>query len=151
MIKIILLLLPFLLNAQTLQVQESITPTIIKSQHDKEYKLITDGIWIVSKEKATTKIANEFFNNFHMPKNINLIIDATQVPFGLFDFFVLPTLQKYRHPILLSFDENYNSTLPYKENHLAILYIQNKKIIKIEYVKTLSKKDLLKVLKPLSQ
>lgn len=151
MIKIFLLLLPLLLNAQNIKVGDSVIPIVIKSQHDKAYRLIESGMWIVSKEKSTTKIANEYFKNSYMPKDLNLIVDATQVPFGLFDFFVLPRLQNYKHPILLSFDEEYNLTLPYKENHLTLLYIQNRKIIKIEYVKTLSKKDLLKVLKPLSQ
>ncbi|MCD6432530.1 MAG: hypothetical protein J7L21_00670 [Sulfurimonas sp.] len=138
MIKIFLLLLPLLLNAQILKIGDSVTPVVIKSQHDKAYRLTENGIWIVSKEKSTTKIANEYFKNSYIPKNINLIMDTTQVPFGLFDFFVLPSLQNYKHPILLSFDEEYNDALPYKENHLAILHIKKGKLIKITYLQNLS-------------
>ena len=119
-----------------LQVADSVTPVKLNSQHDKEHKLTQNGIWIVTWDKTTTATANNFFDTYKMPSHVNLIVDVSQVPSGILNLFVLPKMKRYNHDILLSFDEIYNVTLPYKEDYLTILHVKNKKITKLEFLKT---------------
>lgn len=129
-----LLFLPLLLLAKMLEVGDTANPIMLKSQHDKEYALVKDGMWIICWDKEQTSMANEYFKTFHMPKKVNLIIDLSQAPAGILNLFILPRMRNYEHPILLSYDEVYNVTLPYKENHLTLLYLQESKIQKIEFI-----------------
>ena len=82
-------------------------------------------------DKATTKVANQYFDQHKMPDNLNLIVDTSQIPSGIFSLFVKPRMKSYRHHILLSFDEKYNLTLPFKEEMLTLLYIKDAKVKKI--------------------
>lgn len=140
-----LLFLPLLLNAHMLQVGDSVTPIKLKSQHDKEYALVKNGIWIIAWNKATTKMLNQYFNEHKMPKNLNFIVDTSQIPSGIFSFFVRPSMKNYKHSILLSFDEKYNLTLPFKEDMITLLYIKDTKVKKIIYIKDI--KELEKAFK----
>ena len=133
--KLLLLLLPVYLLAQILQVGDEVSIVKLKSQHDREYTLVDSGVWIITWDKISTRTANKYFNNQEMPKDINLLVDVSQAPSGIFNLFILPDMKRYKHPILLSFNELYNVKLPYKENHLTLLYIENKKIVKIDYLK----------------
>lgn len=118
-----------------LQVGDRVNPVKLKSQHDKEHTLVKDGIWIITWDKATTRVANQYFDEHKMPKNINLIVDTSQIPAGIFSLFVRPRMESYQHPILLSFNEKYNLTLPFKEEMLTLLYIKSSKVKKIVYIK----------------
>lgn len=118
-----------------LQVGDSIIPIKLKSQHDKEYTLVKDGIWIITWDKATTRVANQYFDEHKIPNNLNLIVDTSQIPSGIFSLFVKPRMESYKHPILLSFDEKYNLTLPFKEDMLTLLYIKDSKVKRIIYIK----------------
>ncbi len=129
-----LLLLPLLLLAQMLQVGDTVKEVSLKSQHDKEYILKKDGMWIICWDKVQTSIANEYFKAFHMPTDVNLIVDLSQAPEGILNLFILPRMRNYEHPILLSYDEAYNLTLPYQENHLTLLSIKESKLLKIEFI-----------------
>ena len=128
-----------------LQVGDKVKQIRLKSQHDKEYTLTDNGIWVVTWDKATTKIANQYFDEHKMPDYINLIVDTSGIPSGIFSLFARPKMKKYKHPILLSFDKNYNLTLPFKADMLTLLYIENTKVQKIIYIKDLQ--ELEKVLK----
>lgn len=121
-----------------LQVSQSVNPIKLKSQHDKEYILVSDGIWMITWDKATTQIANQYLDENKMPQNLNLIVDASQVPSTFFSLFAKPKMKKYKHPILLSFDEKYNLTLPHKEDMITLLYIEKDKIVKILYIKNIA-------------
>ena len=134
--KLLLLLLPIFLVAKMLQVGDNIKPIEIKSQHDKKHQLIQNGIWIITWDKTSTAIANNYFDTYNMPSNVNLIVDVSQIPSGILNLFVLPRMRHYSHEVLLSYDEVYNVTLPYKEECLTILHVNNKKIQKIEFIKT---------------
>jgi len=133
------------LSAQTLQVGDKVTSAILKSQHDKEYKLLNSGIWLIAWDKSTTKIANEYFQKNKIPKNLNLIVDASQIPFGLFSLFAKSKFEKYKHPILLSFDDDFTHTLPFKEGSLTLLFIDESNLVKIIYVQ--NKQELEKTFK----
>ncbi len=134
--KVFLLFLALSLSADMLQINDKVTPIILKSQHNKEQKLLSNGIWIITFDKKRAKITNDFFGNTKIPKDINLIMDTTRIPSFLFNLFVLPRIKKHNHQILLSHDEKYNSILPYKEDHLTILHIENKIVKRIKYIKT---------------
>ncbi len=80
-----------------------------------------------------------------MPNNLNLIVDTSQIPSGIFSLFVHPRMKKYKHPILLSFDEKFNITLPFKKDMITLLYIKDSKVEKIIYIKDID--DLEKTFK----
>ena len=118
-----------------LKVGDSVNPIKLKSQYNKEYTLVKDGIWIITWDKATTRVANQYFDEHKMPENLNLIVDTSEIPSLLFSLFAKPRMKRYRHPILISFDVKYNLTLPFKEDMLTLLYIKDSKIKKILYIK----------------
>ncbi len=132
-------------NAQTLEVSQKIQSVKLKSQHDDEYKLIKSGVWIIAWDKETTSLANSYFDKHKMRDDINLIVDTSAIPAGIFSLFVHPRMKKFKHPILFSFDKNYNLTLPYKEDNLTLLYIKDTKITKVGFIETL--KELEEALK----
>lgn len=142
---LLILLLPFLLHAKMLQVGESVQTPTLQSQHEEKFILPQSGIWIVTWDKPTTKSANEYFKKHGMPKNVSLIVDVSQVPFGIFGMFVKPEMQKYTHPILLSFDEVYNRELPYKEGALSVLVVENQTLQEVVFLE--SQEDLEKFFK----
>lgn len=95
--------------------------------------LTRDGKWVVTWDKETTRLANEYFAKFHMPKGVQMIVDVSQVPSGIFNLFVLPNMRDYSHAILLSYDEAYNVKLPYQEGFVTILTIKDSKIAAIDF------------------
>lgn len=141
--KIVALLFPLFLFANMLQVGDEIAQITLKSQHNQEYALIKDGMWIISWDQESTRVANNFFEHFHMPKGVNFLVDASQVPEGILNLFVLPKMQKYKHPILMSYNEAFNLTLAYKEDCLTVLYLKNGQITQIKYPQT--QEDLKKI------
>lgn len=141
MIKILLLLLPLILLSKIVQTGDNIVPIKLMSQHNKEHVLVESGIWIISWDKQTTRVANNYFENNKMQSNTNLLVDVSQAPSGIFNLFILPRMQKYKHTILLSFSEAYNKTLPYSENKLTILYIKNNLIENIKFVEDMAQLD----------
>ena len=127
--RFILLLLPLFLYANPLQVGSEVKPIILKSQYKTEHKLTKNGIWIISWNKKNSRVANSYFNKFGMRKNINFIVDTASAPSFIFKLFALPELQEYKHTILLSDNELFNKTLPYKEGFFTILYIKNQEFV----------------------
>lgn len=145
MIKILSLLFPILLFSQMLKVEDSVHPIILSSQHDKKYTLVENGIWVITWDKESTRMANKYFANNYMHEDINLIVDVSQAPSGILSLFILPDMRKYSHPILLSYDETYNLTLPYKDKNLTIIRIKDRQITNINYCSTQNElKNLLK-------
>lgn len=142
---LLVLLLPFFLHAKMLEVGESVVIQTLASQHEQKFTLPKSGIWIVTWDKLTTRSANEYFKKHPMPKDVSLIVDVSQVPFGIFGMFVKPDMQKYAHPILLSFDETYNRTFPYKEGNLTVLVVENQILQKILFLE--NQEDLEKFFK----
>ena len=68
----------------------------------------------------------------------------------MISLFVMPRMQGYtRHRMLLSYDEQFNATLPYKEGCLTILHLDNTRIMKIDYIQ--SENELAHLLRILSE
>lgn len=131
--KLLLLFLPLLMYAGMLQVGDNVQTVELISQHEKKSTLIRDGIWVITWDKESTKIANIYFEKFDMSGNIQMIVDVSQVPSGILNLFVLPRMRGYKHEILLSYDEAYNLTLPYQEDALTILHIKDAKVAQIDF------------------
>lgn len=131
--KLLLLLIPFLLSAQMLQITDSVNAVTLQSQHEKSITLREDGVWVIAWDKETTRVANRYFEKYPMKKNEQMIIDVSQVPSGILTLFVLPRMRGYKHEILLSYDELYNQTLPYKENAVTVLHLKDAKVQSIDF------------------
>ena len=116
-----------------LQVGDTSKSVTLQSQHERSCTLLEDAIWIVAWDKATTRLANEYFQKHSMKQNEQLLIDVSQVPTGILNLFVLPRMRSYKHEILLAHDEIYNRTLPYKENAITLLSIKKGKVEKIDF------------------
>ncbi|MDY0116062.1 MAG: hypothetical protein RBR59_00620 [Sulfurimonadaceae bacterium] len=130
-----LLVVPFLLHAEMILAVKDIELRTLVSQHEQEFTL-RDGIWIVTWDKESTYIANEYFKNYGMRDDVSMIVDTSQVPSGIFKLFVKPNMKRYKHAILLSFDVMYNRTLPYKEGYLSVLTVQDKTLKEVVFVQT---------------
>jgi hypothetical protein len=131
--KLFLLLLPLFMSAQMLQVGDIVQAIELTSQHEKKSTLFHDGIWIVTWDKESTRIANVYFEKYGMKSDTQMLVDVSQVPSGILNLFVLPRMRGYKHEILLSHDEVYNLTLPYKENALTVMHIKDNKVEKIDF------------------
>ncbi len=140
-----LLLFSLLLSAQMLEVGEKVQSVALTSQHDQEIKLTENGFWIIGWDKETTALANEYFYKHTMKTDQNMIVDVSQIPSGIFSMFVAPKMQRFSHPILLSYDEAYNLTLPYKDGYVTLLKLQDATIEAIYFVET--QEELEKLLK----
>ena len=142
---IIILSLSLFLYANNIGTWDEVNPIILESQHNKKHQLLSNGIWIIASDKENTKLVNEYFKKSEIPNSVNFIMDTTRIPAFLFDLFVLPKIQKYKHTVLLSHNKKYNATLPYKENFVTILFIKNKIVTRIEFIQ--NEKALKKLLK----
>lgn len=143
--RFLFLLIPFLLHAMMLEVGDAVILKEISSQHAKKHRLIGDGMWVVTWDKESTHIANEYFKLHGMKPHEQLLVDVSQVPSGIMTLFVLPKMRRYEHEILLCEDEAYNLTLPYKEGSLTLLHVENARVKEIFYPKT--SKELEELLK----
>ncbi|NOQ31302.1 MAG: hypothetical protein GQ570_09285 [Helicobacteraceae bacterium] len=137
--KYLLLLLPLLLSAAILKVGDDFQLREFKDQKEKSHKLKKNQTIVMTWDKESTQIANSFFDeNRELLKDdkIVMIVDVSTTPYGIMQLFVLPKLEGYKHPILLSYDEAYNLNLPYKDGFLTLLKITNSKVKNIEFVET---------------
>jgi len=146
-------LLPLSLLAQMLTVGEHITPRTLEDQFEKKHRIGNEKVWVVTWDKLTTRIANDYFEKDPSLLNsgeVAMIADFSTIPSGILSLFVMPRMQGYQnHSMLLSFDQQYNLTLPYKEGHLTILHLDKTEIKKIEYID--NEEALAAILKILSQ
>ena len=135
--------------AEMLKVGDSIVPITIKDQFDREHKIGSESQWVVTWDKMTTRYANTYFekNSSLLDQNLSrMIVDVSQTPSGIMSLFVLPRMRSYNHPILLSYDEKYNLQLPYKEERLTVLFLDEGTVERIEYVE--DEAELEKILTP---
>ncbi|WP_345977161.1 hypothetical protein [Sulfurimonas sp. HSL3-7] len=135
---ILLVLLPLSLFAQILAVGDRIAPRTLEDQFSKKHRVGNEKVWVLTWDKSTTRIANDYFEkdpSLLQNKEVAMIADFSTIPSGILSLFVMPRMQAYtRHSMLLSFDEKFNASLPYKEGCLTILYLEHGRIMKIEYV-----------------
>jgi len=95
---------------------------------------------IVAFEKDTGALVNEYLNSKdpqYLPKRRSIYIaDIHKMPTIITNMFALPKLRKYKHLIYLHYDEDFQEIIPNKEEQVTLLYIENKKIVKISFIKT---------------
>jgi len=148
---VLLFLLPLSLFAQMLTVGDRITPRILEDQFEQKHQVGSEKIWVLTWDKLTTRTANDYFEKEPSLLNsgkVAMIADFSTIPSGILSLFVMPRMQGYRnHSMLLSFDQQFNLTLPYKEGHLTILHLDKTEIKKIEYIQ--SEEELAGILKTL--
>jgi hypothetical protein len=133
-VRLAVLFLPLILAAEMLKVGDTITPLTLKDQFGKDHHIGSEKAWIVTWDKMTTRHANRFFAahpDLWEHNTTALIVDVSQTPSGIMNLFVLPRMRSYDHPVLLSYDEKYNITLPYEEEQITVLLLQNGRIGKI--------------------
>jgi len=116
-----------------LQVGDAAQPIELVSQHEKKIFLAKDGVWVVTWDKQSTALANRYFEKYGINAQTQMLVDVSQVPSGILTLFVLPRMREYAHQILLSHEEAYNLTLPYKENALTVLRLKNAKVEQIDF------------------
>lgn len=133
------------MSAQILQVGNMVKPIQITTQHEKKITLLQNGIWVITWDKESTRVANTYFEKFGIKDNIQMIVDVSQIPSGILNLFVLPRMRDYKHEILLSHDEVYNLTLPYEENAITVMRVQDMNVERIDFAKT---QEELKALLP---
>ena len=130
-------LLPLALAAQMLSVGDSVAPRVLQDQFEQPHRVGGEKIWVVTWDKATTRIANDYFEkdpSLLISKEAAMIADFSTIPAGILSLFVMPRMQSYtNHAMLLSYDEAFNATLPYREGFITLLYLEQGKIVKIGY------------------
>ncbi len=133
----LLLIFPALLFAEMLKVGESIEPRSLNDQFDRAYSLESQQNLVVTWDKASTQSANIFFDAYPQLLENNttaMLVDVSTTPSGIMSLFVLPKMRSFSHPILLSYDKDFNLLLPYKSGYLTLLRLKDRHIIKIEFI-----------------
>jgi len=133
--RLLLLLFPFALYAQMLQVGDRLDEAVLSDQFEKMHTIKDQMRIVVSWDKATTRLANLYFAEHAqlLDKSTSLIVDVSQTPSGIMSLFVMPRMRSYSHPILLSYDEGYNRKLPYKEAAVTVLQLEKGKVLSIRF------------------
>ena len=133
-----LLFLPLYILADSLHIGDTIVPIILNDQFDKSHTLGNENVWLIGWDKQTTALANAYASNHRAFLDSNkyiVYVDMSVVPLGIYSLFVKPKMKKYTHAIMQSFDEAYNKTLPYKEGHVTVLHVKERRVVSISFIK----------------
>ena len=108
-------------------------PNGVRLKIPKETKL-----FIVSFEKDTGVFVNDYQkikNPDYLDKNSAVFIaDINKMPSIITKMFALPKLRKYKHPIYINYDENFEKVVPSKEDMTTLIFVKESKIQKISYI-----------------
>ncbi len=104
---------------------------------------------IISFEKETGDFVNDYLDTkeplYLLAQHAVFIADINRMPSIITSLFALPKLQKYKHPIYLHYEDQFENYIPYKEEQLILVHIKDEKVHSISYISTL--KELKEVLK----
>ncbi|MBN2895129.1 MAG: hypothetical protein JXK05_04450 [Campylobacterales bacterium] len=132
--KLLFLILPLFLCAQMLKVGDGMAPKVFEDQFGKSHETTQHYRWI-SWDKGQTAMLRDFFETHpQLYARSAFIVDVSQIPSGIWSLFVKPSLKEYPRPILLSFDEVYNRTLPYQEGFITLLEVNASKITAVRFI-----------------
>jgi len=99
---------------------------------------------IVAFEKDTGATVNDYLNSkgkYYLQKNQAIFIaDIHKMPSVITRMFALPKMKKYKHLIYLHYGENFQGSIPNKDDEITLLRVQNRKVVGITYIR--SKKEL---------
>jgi len=146
MLKILIVLIAIFSfsNADTLHVStpiKSFDKFSYETPHGKKLKIPhTVKTVVVSYEKDTGKLVNEYLNNKYPPylakMNAVFIADIHEMPSIITKLFALPKMRKYKHTIYLNNKEYFSKFLPPKDEKITIIKFENQKVKSIKYIST---------------
>lgn len=125
------------LAAQMLQVGDTIHMRTVNDQFDQAHSVGGQQWLVLTWDRATTFAANRYFDHndsLLAADSAAMIVDVSTIPSGIYSLFVLPRMQAYEHPILLSADKPFNASLPYRPGYVTLLRLQKGKITSIDFV-----------------
>jgi len=95
---------------------------------------------VIAFEKDTGALVNEFLDTqdpFYMPKRRAVFIaDINKMPTIITNMFALPKLKKYKHLIYLHYEDQFQNSVPQKEEMITLLRIKDAKVDSISYLST---------------
>lgn len=148
MIKRIIILVFFttFLFSSTFEVNKKVDNFSLLDQFDKTHTVNSDiKTIIVSFEKGTGADINEFLNkkprDFLEKNQAVFIANIAQMPSIITSMFALPKMRKYKHTILLIYDEE-DKRFVQKDDYSTLYKLEDGVIKSISYIK---KEDLEKV------
>ncbi|PHO12153.1 hypothetical protein CPG38_09480 [Malaciobacter marinus] len=132
--------------SEELSINDEISSFSLANQFNQKKTIDSNiNILIVSFEKNTGKEVNEFLEeknpNFLENHNAVFIANISGMPMFITKMFALPKMRKYKHEILLIYDEKENR-FKAKEGMSTLYRLENGIIKSIEFIR---KNDLEKV------
>lgn len=95
---------------------------------------------IVSFEKDTGALVNDYLDtkksSYTIDHNAVFIADINRMPSIITKMFALPKMQKYKHPIYLHYEDQFENFVPHKEEKLTLLRMKDQKVESIAYIST---------------
>ena len=95
---------------------------------------------IAAFEKDTGKLVNAYLDtqvSMYLPKKHAIYIaDIHNMPSIITNMFALPKLRKYKHPIYLHFDDEFDQFFPNQEEKITIVRLKDKKVVSISFIST---------------
>lgn len=116
-----------------------------KNQFDQD--MIVDNnikMLIVTFSKAKGEVIKEFLEvnkGFLKTKNAHYLADVSSVPSFVMSMFMKPKFKSYDYEMGLIYDEEKALSIPKKDDDITVIYLENKKVQKIDFIQNL---DLLK-------
>ena len=95
---------------------------------------------IMAFEKDTGALVNDYLDTqdplYLSQHNTVFIADINKMPGIITALFALPKMKKYKHPIYLHYEEEFQNFIPHLEEKLTLVRIQDGKVKDIFYVST---------------
>lgn len=129
--------------ANSYNVNQKIPTFSLTDQFNKKHTVSNDiKTIVVSFEKSTGADINEFLNNqdkdFLAKHHAVFIANISGMPSIITKLFALPKMKKYKHKVLLIYDEN-DTRFVQKDDKSTVYHLENGIVKSIEYI---TKEDL---------
>ncbi len=145
--KILLILLTLSLTlfaAETLKIGTHLnTLKHYKYENQNKYPMqipTATKLIIISFEKDTGALVNDYLDtkksSYIVDHNAVFIADINRMPSIITTMFALPKMQKYKHPIYLHYEDQFENFVPHKEEKLTLLHMKDQKVESIAYIST---------------
>ncbi len=97
-------------------------------------------LFVIAFEKDTGALVNDYLvtmDPFYMPKHRAVFIaDINKMPTIITKMFALPKMQKYKHPVYLHYEEQFQDFVPHHEEKITLVRINDGKVENISYIST---------------
>ena len=133
-----------LIQAATLELNtplQSLNDYAYQTPHGRNMKVPNNTkLVIMAFEKDTGALVNDYLNTqspFYLPKNHAVFIaDIHRMPSIITKMFALPKMQKYKHPLYLHYEEQFENFAPHQEEKVTIIRFKDGKASSIDYITT---------------